>query len=493
MARLLTFIFLLLTLSVNAGIDFNQNIATIQNEIFNLHFEKAKKLIAAEKKLHPDNAAIIACESNLDFMYAFLTENEADFNKAKERSPQRLETLEKQDPASPFYLHIQAELIFQRAILKALFGETLSAAVDTRKAYKLFEENHEKFPSFKPSLKGLGLLHVMIGSIPENYKWIASLAGLKGTINQGTAELTELINESVKNKDQAYLKNETLLILIYIECHYGKNMGHAYDLIKLYDANHNSQLITFSIANVYAMDGKNDLMLETLMKRKNDKEAYPLHYLDYMMGMSKINRLDVDATQYFLKFVNTCNCKRFVKSAYQKIAWAGLINNDTATYSKFMNILTVKSTAFTDEDKHAQTEAESGIKPNTHLLKARLLFDGGYYLKSLELLAALPQSEFTSQKDKIEYIYRTARNFDMLNQKSKAISFYNNTIALGEQTTYYYAANAALNIAQIYETQNDRTNAITYYKKCLAMRNHEYQNSIDQKARAGLNRLDADD
>ena len=84
MVRSLTFIFFLITISVNANIDFNQNITTIQNEIYNLHFEKAKKLIAIEKKLHPENAAIAACENNLDFMHAFLTEQESDFIKRKD-------------------------------------------------------------------------------------------------------------------------------------------------------------------------------------------------------------------------------------------------------------------------------------------------------------------------------------------------------------------------------------------------------------------------
>ena len=33
--------------------------------------------------------------------------------------------------------------------------------------------------------------------------------------------------------------------------------------------------------------------------------------------------------------------------------------------------------------------------------------------------------------------------------------------------------------------------AIAWYRRCLGMRNHEYQNSIDQRAEAGLNRLGA--
>ncbi|MBK7970390.1 MAG: hypothetical protein IPK08_16405 [Bacteroidetes bacterium] len=69
--------------------------------------------------------------------------------------------------------------------------------------------------------------------------------------------------------------------------------------------------------------------------------------------------------------------------------------------------------------------------------------------------------------------------------------YYGQTYENGSSTTYYFAANAALLSAIIYEEQKQNKEAIEWYKKCLALRNHEYQNSIDQKAEAGLNRLNA--
>ncbi len=82
-----------------------------------------------------------------------------------------------------------------------------------------------------------------------------------------------------------------------------------------------------------------------------------------------------------------------------------------------------------------------------------------------------------------------ARIFDKKNQKDKAIHYYTATYENGSGHPYYFAANAALLIAVIYEDKKDNNKATEWYRKCLAMRNHEYQNSIDQKAEAGLNRL----
>ncbi|HEY0669779.1 MAG TPA: tetratricopeptide repeat protein, partial [Sphingobacteriaceae bacterium] len=63
------------------------------------------------------------------------------------------------------------------------------------------------------------------------------------------------------------------------------------------------------------------------------------------------------------------------------------------------------------------------------------------------------------------------------------------TINEGKSTAYYYAANAALNIGMIYEARNDKTKASVYYKQAIAMKDHEYENSIETKAKDGLKRL----
>jgi tetratricopeptide (TPR) repeat protein len=54
---------------------------------------------------------------------------------------------------------------------------------------------------------------------------------------------------------------------------------------------------------------------------------------------------------------------------------------------------------------------------------------------------------------------------------------------------YYYAANAALKLGELYEMQNNFDKAIEAYENCLEMKPDNYRISIHQKAKAGLNRL----
>ena len=41
----------------------------------------------------------------------------------------------------------------------------------------------------------------------------------------------------------------------------------------------------------------------------------------------------------------------------------------------------------------------------------------------------------------------------------------------------------------IYERRSDKTRAIAYFQRCLDMKDHDYKNSLDQRAKAGIARV----
>jgi hypothetical protein len=54
---------------------------------------------------------------------------------------------------------------------------------------------------------------------------------------------------------------------------------------------------------------------------------------------------------------------------------------------------------------------------------------------------------------------------------------------------WYFAENAALQSGIIHEQNKDYNNAAKCFRLCLSMKNTEYKNSLDQKARLGLKRI----
>jgi hypothetical protein len=61
-------------------------------------------------------------------------------------------------------------------------------------------------------------------------------------------------------------------------------------------------------------------------------------------------------------------------------------------------------------------------------------------------------------------------------------------IKTGEHLKEYFAARAALQTGYIYEQQGDKATAVDYFQKCLSLKDHDYKNSLDQKAKAGIER-----
>jgi Tfp pilus assembly protein PilF len=125
-------------------------------------------------------------------------------------------------------------------------------------------------------------------------------------------------------------------------------------------------------------------------------------------------------------------------------------------------------------------------------MKARLASDGGYYKEALEILRSFPGTKNQKTRDLIEYNYRQARIYHNTKEAEKAISFYLLTIKLSgdyKEETFYFAPNSALNLGYIYRKAGNAELARQYFSMALSFKNHEYKNSIDNKAKAALEDL----
>ncbi|MEO1627189.1 MAG: tetratricopeptide repeat protein [Bacteroidota bacterium] len=200
--------------------------------------------------------------------------------------------------------------------------------------------------------------------------------------------------------------------------------------------------------------------------------------------------MDVDADQYFKKYLTNFRGRNYIKEAYQKLAWWSLLQGNAGEYRRFIKQCKQKGAAVIGGDKQALKEATSGVMPDPILLRARLLFDGGYHRRALEQLRSHSVDQFATIGQQLEYTYRLGRITHRMGQWADAIEFYGQTIEKGREYKFYFACNAALQMGLVYEQQGKRELARQSYKECLRLRPDEYQNSLHQKAKAGLNRLD---
>lgn len=486
------FIFLFFSLETFAKFDFNANCIEAYEDIVSLKFKAAKVKLDNEKKDNPGNTITIFLDNYIDFFTLIIGENPNDFNSLQKNKDLRLRQLEKGDSNSPWFLYSQAEVNLQWAFIHVKFGEYLTAVGEINKAYKLLEDNKSKHPAFLPNMKSMGLLHAIIGTVPDNYKWAVNIMGIDGTIKQGVKELNTVVAQSQTNSEYNYLLTESLFLLSFVELNLSKdkeNIEKLYTTLKYLPGN--NPLLTFAKASIAIKTSRNNDAISFLEKRTESMDQYPFYYLDLLTGEAKLNRLDMDADIYIKKYIDNFKGQSYIKTAYQKLGWFSLLVGDYDAYRKNLSSVLIKGNDITDEDKQAQKEAENGEVPNLKLLKARLLFDGGYYLQALTILVKEGNAkDFTSEKDQLEFTYRLGRIYHSWEKPNDAIPYYEMTIKNGAKSTYYFAANASLNLGLIYEESKDYKNARKYFELCPSFKNKEYRNSIGQKAKAGLNRIE---
>ncbi len=178
------------------------------------------------------------------------------------------------------------------------------------------------------------------------------------------------------------------------------------------------------------------------------------------------------------------------------------ITNQNRTENMYFNAILGKGISKTAVDKNAEKFVEavkkSNYLPSKNLYQARILTDGGNYQKALKALNQI--SNFDLEKWEIEkrfesileYKYRKARILDKLNQTNQAISFYKAVIEYStlhnQNKIYYFAANSALHLGFIYQ-KTDKELAKTYFEKAISFQGHQYEESINQKAKLALKKL----
>lgn len=467
---------------------FTPELKTAYDAILSLRLEEGQRLIEQIKIEDPNNALVYLVEDYIDFFTVFIGEEESDFKRLEKNKKIRLEKIKKASKASPYYLYSQAEINLHWALIRTKFEQKFKAFNEINTAYDLLNENHNKYPDFIANKKSLGVLHAALGTIPDKYKWgVKLLSGMAGDIQQGCIELEEVIDYG--NKNQFLFKEETLVLYAFMQLHLKNDSDKAYRLIKNARLQtDNNPLACFVKANVAMRSGHTDEAIELLLNRPKGDQYFPFHYLDFTLGLAKLQRLDDDADLYLKQFIKNFSGRNYIKEAYQKLAWYNLIIGNKRGYEENVQECIYSGFSIIDEDKNAKREALKGQVPHMELLKVRMLTDGGYYSRALELIENLDIG--FSEEEYLQYQYRKARLLHQLFKYEEAIVGYESILDTWRDNESYMICNSALQVGLIKEAQEDYNEAKRYFKLALSIDPEQYKTGLHQKAKAGLNRVD---
>jgi tetratricopeptide (TPR) repeat protein len=250
----------------------------------------------------------------------------------------------------------------------------------------------------------------------------------------------------------------------------------------------NNNLYTYLAANLSINSQQAAKAIEVLNARNRSDVYMASPVWDLEMGYAKLHHLEPDAVVYFENFLKQFKGKFYVKDVLLKLGWHYYLQGDEVKAAYYRKEIAKRGSAETDADKLAQKEGKYTQWPNRLLLQARMLNDGGYHREALRLLHGKTTADFVRTEEKLEFAYRVGRLYDDLNVDDQAMTGYKEAIAIGENRKEYFAARAALHIGFIYEERGDKATAISWFEKCISMEDHDYKNSLDQRAKAGISR-----
>jgi predicted negative regulator of RcsB-dependent stress response len=471
--------------SVFAASGLNKTVQQAYREILKLRVQNGQKILQPELQRDPENACALLIANYADFFTILVSQDENVYEKLRSRQESRLENLDDLSEKTPYKRYAEAEIKLQLAMCQIFFADEVQAAWNVRGAFLLLKENQQLYPDFIPNRKTLGLLQVVIGSVPDSYQWVFKILGMKGDVKTGLTNL----NSAAQNPNP--FQTEALIYREFAQDWINKNDAAGPKLLqKLATENPDNLLFTYLAMSMLKKNKQCDAALNFYQKRIIDSRYLAFPYLHHLAGDLYLYKGDyprsLKENQYFLSHYAG---KHYCKDARFKAYLACFLNNDLLGAQAYYSNIKNTGSAVVEEDKYAQKFIENREILNPLLMKARLHTDGGYYNLAMQALDNFSLKNGTSLKEKIEFYYRRGRIFQGLNKTDSAKACYEKTVQLSGNLPYYFAPNAALQLGYMAAENSDKETARLYFKKALSYPKHEYKNSIDSKAKVGLSTL----
>ncbi len=450
--------------------------------LMNLDFENANQLLERSKKNDPSNGINILIKHYADILIVITSQERKKYNELLENERIILDNIKKKYPKnSPYYLFVQAEIKFQCNIVKLLFNDQVSAIFGMRQAYLLLEENKNRFPNFISNKKTLGFFKVMMGSVPEQYRWIIKFLGLSPDLQGGINFLDEVIkNDSLYNQESNMLK-------AYLHAFILHDAQKGFDIFSQTKKQFLLNKIVMAWIGLKAGKSKEvyTLLNENAMNEIKNKIIF-IHYLKGSSALQYGRFAEVESSLYC--YIKNTKSTHYIKDCYYKIflsRW--FLHHKNIDF--LLEKIKTEGTTNSAPDKYAYDFAHYEQLPNQSITRSRILSDGGQYQDALKALYDV-EVKTLNQKDKTEFYYRQGRIYHLLQEYDKALISYQNALNISGNLPYYFAPNAALQMGIIYYEKNNLEQSKNYLQKTIQYKQHEYKESLDSKARYYLTMIE---
>ena len=460
-------------------------ITQARHAIFTLDTGMASRMLDLEKAQNPENGYIYYYQNYLHFLQVLFSGDRVDYHRYTRLSADRLNSLGSLDESHPDYLYFLSAVNLQTFLLDFFHGEYWHGAKAFLRAHRQIQENQSIHPAYPGNRKILGIIELLLSSVPPEKEWLFDILGLRGDRDGGMERLHNYYDECGPGD-----RPEALLIFALASNYYATDPSAALsELSAAWDEGRNSPLYQYIYALLARKAGRPDEARKILEQSTADTGAFRIPFADLLMGELLLSSREGEAGVFFGRFINRYKGTNLKKVAWHKLSWYYFLQGEDRRYQEYRNLARTEGSTFLEQDKQAMEEAGDTNELNQLLLWARILYDGNRYRDALNLLLEAGDEDLATARDRVEYSYRLARVYHALGDLPRAKENYGNVIEKRAGCPCYFIPYSALQLAEIHEEAGEYAAAEKMYSSCLELNRFQYRGSIGSRARAGLKRV----
>lgn len=443
--------------------------------LMNLDFEAAEAHLETERKENPDNIFVPYLLHYSSFVKHYVRPEPESLDELFALFELYENEIVSNTTANGYWKDFfEAELMLQKALVQLNEQNYIAGFFQLRSTYLFSKEVVSKAVIEHPAEKTLAVTEALFSVVPDNYHWVLRLLSIDASLPNAQKKLVKL-----SENPMMYFQQECVLLSAALDLHLGGNAKDAYYLLKSERNKHVPLFKTYLLANTANYAGMNDTALQIMESVPFlNYQRFPL--LFHLRGKLYLQKLDPLSEKWLKYFLSYNQVELLVKNTYQYLAWNAILKDDTLSFKKYKAAILENGNANGGADKAAEMFASEKGFPDLSLLRARLLFDGGYYQQALDELQPENQ-EFNLEKD-----YRLGRIYHALGNYDKALFYYKKVLSKAKLSGSYLPANSAYLCGQIYTEKKQYEEAKSYFEMVFEYQDHPYKMSLDQKAKASI-------
>ncbi|MDW8347100.1 MAG: tetratricopeptide repeat protein [Bacteroidia bacterium] len=395
---------------------------------------------------------------------------------------------------NPYKEYLIAEMDCEIAIIYIQQRKYWDAIWKAKSGYQKLMTCVQKFPNFYEPYKTLGIMHTAIGNIPKKYAWAASALGFKGTVKQGEEELLLCIQKGDLQQIEAQLAYAYLCINMFLKR--DKALEIATEMPKNYPDSKFISTLCALVCTKLNQDEAGAFIIDKLKAFNLKSEYLDFAFAEYLMAEYALHKNHLqEAIQNYKKYLQKNQNDLFKADSYFKIGLCYELQNKRSHAISYYEKSILEPNNEQEEDRQSQKYAQQLLKkPLSSIEKdlriARNYADGGYYESAFQQIEhyqhILPNYSPIHQ---LEWHYRMARIYHVQKNWDKALVHYQKATEINQEIPSWMQVFAWYYMGTIYEIQKNRTLAKFCYEKALSYDNYEYQNSLERRTKAALQRV----